>query len=116
MVDLVDDSEGDRKLVTRCLAGEGTAWEEIYGHFHTWFYAAIRGMLGLGGSALSRVGEIASRAWYVLVRKDGELLNRFDPAWDSRLGSFLRALAQGNPELLPHRVSPSNSRSYNSWP
>jgi DNA-directed RNA polymerase specialized sigma24 family protein len=92
--DVAGEAEGDRQLAERCLAGEVAAWEELYGSFHAPLCAAIRGMLGPGGCDLSRVDEIAARVWYALVRNDGELLNRFDPARDSRLGTFLRGLAR----------------------
>src|SRR5208282_5373118 len=81
-------------LAERCLSGEVAAWEEFYGRFHGPLCAAISGMLGPGGADLSRVDEIAARVWYALVRNDGELLNRFDPARHARLGAFLRGLAR----------------------
>jgi len=90
----MDDSQSDRLLAERCLAGEVAAWEELYGRFHRPLCAAISRMLGPGGSDLSRVDEIAARVWYALVRNDGELLNRFDPARHTRLGTFLRGLAR----------------------
>ena len=90
----MDDVETDRLLVKRCLAGEVAAWEELYGRFHAPLCASIRGMLGPGGCDLSRVDEVAARVWYELVRNDGELLDRFDPARDTRLGAFLRGLAR----------------------
>ena len=86
--------DADRRLAKRCVAGEVTAWEEMYGRFHESLCRAIRGMLGTGGSDLSRVDEIAARVWYALVRDDGELLNRFDPARHTRLAGFLRGLAR----------------------
>jgi hypothetical protein len=88
------DADTDRRLAKRCLAGEVAAWEEMYGHFHEPLCRAIRGMLGVGGSDLSRVDEIAARVWYALVRDDGALLDRFDPARHTRLGGFLRGLAR----------------------
>src|SRR5271165_2360258 len=88
------DVQHDRQLAERCLAGEVAAWEEFYGRFHGPLCAAVSGMLGPGGSDLSRVDEIAARVWYALVRNDGELLNRFDPARHARLGAFLRGLAR----------------------
>jgi len=88
------NAEADRELVKRCLAGEVAAWEEFYGEHHAPLCAAIRGMLGPGGFDLNRVDEIAARVWYELVRNDGELLDRFDPARDTRLGAFLRGLAR----------------------
>jgi hypothetical protein len=93
-VDLAGDAEADRLLAKRCLAGEVTAWEELYGRFHGPLCTAIGGMLGAGASDLSRVDEIAARVWYALVRNDGELLNRFDPARHTRLIGFLRGLAR----------------------
>ncbi len=92
--DPAGDCQADRLLVKRCVAGEVTAWEELYGRFHGILCAAIRGMLGPRGSDLSRVDEIAARVWYALVCNDGELLDRFDPARHIRLGGFLRGLAR----------------------
>jgi hypothetical protein len=92
--DSVGDARDDRQLAERCLSGEVAAWEEFYGRFHGPLCTAISGMLGPGGSDLSRVDEIAARVWYALVRDDGELLNRFDPARHARLGAFLRGLAR----------------------
>jgi hypothetical protein len=91
--DLVGDAQSDQLLVKRCLAGEVAAWEELYSRFHRPLCTAIRGMLGPGGSDLSRVVVIAARVWYALVRNDGELLNRFDPVQHTRLVGFLRGLA-----------------------
>ncbi len=78
----------------RCLSGEVAAWEELYGLFHGPLCRAIGGMLGSGGTDLSRIDEIAARVWYALVRNDGELLGRFDPARHTRLAGFLRGLAR----------------------
>jgi hypothetical protein len=93
-VDLADDSQGDRLLAKRCVSGEVAAWEELYGGFHGPLCKVIGRMLGPGGSDLSRVDEIAARVWYALVRNDGALLDRFDPARHTRLGGFLRGLAR----------------------
>ncbi len=92
--DVAGDAEGDRRLAERCISGEVAAWEELYGRFHGPLCRAISGMLGRGGSDLSRVDEIAARVWYALVRNDGALLGRFDPAQHTRLGGFLRGLAR----------------------
>ena len=92
--DLPGDPQDDRLLAERCLLGEVAAWEELYGRFHGPLCTAISGMLGAGGADLSRVDEIAARVWYALVRNDGELLARFDPARHTRLGGFFRGLAR----------------------
>ena len=88
------DPQADQRLAKRCVNGEVLAWEELYGRFHDPLCTAIRGMLGSGGADLSRIDEIAARVWYALVRDDGELLNRFDPARHTRLTGFLRGLAR----------------------
>ncbi len=87
----VSDPQADQRLAKRCVKGEVLAWEELYGRFHDPLCTAIRGMLGSGGADLSRIDEIAARVWYALVRDDGELLNRFDPARHTRLTGFLTA-------------------------
>jgi len=92
--ELTGSAEGDRQLAKRCLAGEVAAWEDLYGRYHEPLCRAIGGMLGAGGSDLSRVDEIAARVWYAVVKNDGELLDRFDPARHTRLGGFLRGLAR----------------------
>lgn len=92
--DVVGDAESDHRLAKRCLAGDVAAWEELYGRFHEPLCRSISSMMGSGGCDLSRVDEIAARVWYALVRNDGELLDRFDPARHTRLGGFLRGLAR----------------------
>jgi hypothetical protein len=94
VADVESDAESDRRLAKRCLAGEVDAWEDLYGRFHEPLCRAVRGMLGAGGSDPSRVDEIAARVWYALVRNDGELLDRFNPARHTRLIGFLRGLAR----------------------
>jgi DNA-directed RNA polymerase specialized sigma24 family protein len=93
-LDLEDGTETDRQLAKRCVAGEVAAWEEIYNRYHDSLCRAIRSMLGTGGADPSRVDEIAARVWYALVRNDGQLLSRFDPARHTRLAGFLRGLAR----------------------
>jgi len=92
--DSVSDSADDQQLAQRCFAGEVAAWAEFLDRFHGPLCTSLREILGRGGSDSSRVNEIASRVWYALVRNDGELLERFDPARHVRLGTFLRDLAR----------------------
>jgi hypothetical protein len=95
----VQESDGagahaDRLLVDRCLAGDVAAWEDLYNQCHFPLCAAIKSLLGPGYRDLNMIDEIAARVWYTLVRNDGELLDRFDPCQDLRLGTFLRGVAR----------------------
>ena len=93
-------SFADRLLVERCLAGEVAAWEELYLQCHEPMCMSIRAMIGSGLCDHNTVDEIAARVWYALVRNDGDLLSRFDPDLDLRLGTFLRGLARV--EMMQH--------------
>jgi len=87
-------AQADRSLVDHCLAGEVAAWEEIYCQCHDPLCAAIKTLLGPGFHDPNLVDDIAARVWYALVKNDGELLDRFDPRRDLRLGVFFRGLAR----------------------
>ena len=91
---------GRSLLVDRCLVGEVAAWEEIYRQCHDPLCASIKSLLGPGFHDLNLVDDIAARVWYALVKNDGELLDRFDPCRDLRLGVFFRGLARV--ELMQH--------------
>lgn len=87
--------QSDRALIDSCLAGQPAAWDALYHTCHDSLLAAIRRQLGPHKSRNAElVDEIAARVWFVLVRNDGELLNRFDPAFGVRLTSFLAAIAK----------------------
>jgi hypothetical protein len=87
-------SEADRVLADRCLMGEVIAWEELYRQCHDPLCASIRSLLGQGHHDQNLIDDIAARVWYAVVRNDGELLDRFDPSRDVRLGVFFRGLAR----------------------
>lgn len=87
-------ADADRLLVDRCLAGDVAAWEELYNQCHFPLCVAIKSLLGPGYRDLNLIDEIAARVWYALVRNDGELLDRFDPRQDLRVGTFLRGVAR----------------------
>ena len=88
------DARADRVLVDRCLAGDVAAWEQLYNQFHSPLCAAIKSLMSGHRSDPNVVDEIAARVWYALVKDDGQLLERFDPGRDLRLGAFLRGLAR----------------------
>lgn len=91
------DSAGlhaDGLLAKRCLAGEVSAWEELYAQCHEPLLVSTRIMLGGQSKDADLVDEIAARVWYALVAKDGELLSRYNPKRGARLVTFLRALAK----------------------
>jgi hypothetical protein len=87
-------ARADRALVDRCLNGEVTAWEDLYRQCHDPLCGAIKVLLGPGFHDPNLVDDIAARVWYALVKNDGELLDRFDPCRDLRLGVFFRGLAR----------------------
>ncbi len=87
-------AHADRLLVDRCLGGDVAGWEELYNQCHFPLCASIKSLLGPGYRDLNLIDEIAARVWYALVRNDGELLDRFDPCQDLRLGTFLRGVAR----------------------
>jgi len=84
----------DRRLVERCLAGDQQAWEELFEQRHWPLLRGVRTLLGPYGRDVHFVEEIAARVWYVLLRNDGEVLARYDPSRDSRLGAFLMGIAR----------------------
>jgi hypothetical protein len=87
-------AKADRLLVERCLAGDVPAWEKLYNQCHTPLCVSIKSLIGPTYCDPNLVDEIAARVWYALVRNDGQLLDRFDPSLDLRLGAFLRGLAR----------------------
>jgi hypothetical protein len=87
-------AQADRAMVDRCLLGEVDAWEELYRQCHDPLCASIAAMLGNGFHDPNLVDDIAARVWYALVKNDGDLLDRFDPCRDLRLGVFFRGLAR----------------------
>jgi hypothetical protein len=89
-----DAALADRRLVDRCVAGDVAAWERLYRQCHAPLCSAIGALVGQNCCDSNLIDEIAARVWYALVRNDGELLDRFDPSWNLRLGSFLRGLAR----------------------
>ena len=84
----------DRRLVDRCLAGDAQAWEQLFRSQHPPLLAAARHLLRGGGENADLVEEIAARVWYTLVRDRCRVLDRFDPAQDSRLETFLAGIAR----------------------
>jgi DNA-directed RNA polymerase specialized sigma24 family protein len=85
---------GDRRLVDRCLAGETTAWSELYQDCHPKLLAAVRTLLGSAGQDFSLVDEVAARVWYGLVKDGGALLSRFDDGRGCRLTTFVSSIAK----------------------
>ncbi len=88
------DLRADRELVTRCLAGEVAAWEQLYEECHDRLVRSISVMLGGEAIDSSLVEEISARVWYALVADDGEMLARYEPERGARLITFMRALAK----------------------
>ena len=99
--DAVADREADaaevsyeRALVERCLAGEVTAWEELYRRCHTPLCTAIKWMVVPACRDANLVDEIAARVWYTVVKDDAQLLERFDSQRDLPLTVFFWGLAR----------------------
>jgi len=90
----VSGAQADRLLVDRCLMCDVASWEEIYRQCHYPLRGSIKSLLGPGFHDPNLVDDIAARVWYALVKNDGELLDRFDPCRDLRLGVFFRGLAR----------------------
>ena len=88
----IDEPLQDQRLVDRCLAGDVSAWEDLYTQCHAPLLALIKGMLRSADTNL--IDEIAARVWYALVANDGALLTRFDPTRGNRLITFMRAIAR----------------------
>ena len=63
----------DRKLIDQCLAGEPTAWSQLYQACHEPLLVAIRAFLRDAAADTNLVDEIAARVWYAVVRHTGEL-------------------------------------------
>jgi len=88
------DLLADRELVSRCLAGDVAAWEQLYEECHDRLMVSISVMLGGEAIDSSLVDEISARVWYALVANDGEVLGRYEPERGARLITFMRALAK----------------------
>jgi hypothetical protein len=89
-----NDARADRALLDRCLAGDVSAWEKLYGKWHTPLCVAIKSLVSARYCDPNLIEEIAGRVWYALLRSGGELFDQFNPALDLRLGAFLRGVAR----------------------
>jgi DNA-directed RNA polymerase specialized sigma24 family protein len=84
----------DALLAKRCVEGDVQAWEQLYGDYHDRLIASARAMLAGKSCDPTLAEELATRVWYLLVVKDGELLLRYDASRGARLVTFLRALVR----------------------
>lgn len=91
---LADALRADARLAERCIAGEVAAWDELYGACHDRLLASIVALLGGRSDDPDLVDEIAAQVWYALVKDDGELLLRYDPARGARLMTFIQTVAK----------------------
>jgi DNA-directed RNA polymerase specialized sigma24 family protein len=89
-----NSAHADRRLIDRALAGDPTAWEALYQQCHRPLVTAIRAMLRGRAVDVNLVDELAARVWYAVVREQGELLTRFDPARGCRLTTYLATIAK----------------------
>ena len=90
----ISPAHADRQLIDLALAGDATAWEGLYQQCHRPLITAIRGMLRGRAVDTNLVDELAARVWYAVVREQGELLTRFDPARGCRLTTYLATIAK----------------------
>jgi RNA polymerase sigma factor (sigma-70 family) len=88
------DLESDRQLVAHCLAGDASAWEQLYRQCQRTLLFSIRLVLGPGGADDDLVEEIAAEVWASLIEEDGQQLRGFDPDRKTRLVTYLCHLAR----------------------
>lgn len=84
----------DARLAKRCIAGEVAAWDDLYTGCQDRLVASIVALLGGRSDDPDFIDEIAAQVWYALVKNDGELLLRFDPARGARLVTFIQTVAK----------------------
>jgi DNA-directed RNA polymerase specialized sigma24 family protein len=85
--------KADGLLAQRCIAGEVSAWEELYHKCHDPLRVSIRIQLGRSGSDSQLVDEMAARVWYALVDRDGLQLTKYKSSRGS-LMTFIRLIAR----------------------
>src|SRR5947209_1618306 len=82
----------ERKIVERCLAGDGDARQELFEQYDHGLRCSI-GRRMRRGSTEDVVAEIAARVWFALVRRNYCDLRRYD--WQrSSLANYLGQLAR----------------------
>lgn len=99
----------DRALVDRCVAGDVSAWTELYDQCHESLMAAISYALRPIQADPNVAEEIAARVWYNLVSNDAELLDKYDPNRGARLDTYMRVLASD--EIRRHFRSEKRRRN-----
>jgi RNA polymerase sigma factor (sigma-70 family) len=87
-------AEWDRRLVDRCLAANPDAWTELYQRYHRGLTAAVDLMFASCQLDADVIEEIVARVWYAVVANGAELLDRFDPARNCRLSTYLATIAR----------------------
>ncbi len=86
--------KSDRALVDRCLTGDVSAWEDLYGKCHPPLLLAIRVFLGRNASKQDLVEDIAAKVWFTVIDGQSKLLGRFDSGRGCRLTTFLAGVAK----------------------
>ncbi len=84
----------DARLAKRCVAGEVSAWEELYAQCHEPLLFSIEVMLGLGNADQNLVDELAARVWYALIKDDAKLLSKYDSRRGAQLITFIMSAAK----------------------
>jgi len=90
----------DGQLIERCLAGDVSAWSDIYREFHESLLVSIRRYLNRAGQDANLVEEIAARVWYSLIKNSFELLAKFDVSRGCRLSTYLSVVAKNETRVL----------------
>lgn len=93
-------AQRDCQLIHRCLAGDVSAWSEIYREFHDSLLVSIRRNLNRAGSDANLVEEIAARVWYSLIKNGFDVLAKFDVSRGCRLSTYLSIVAKNEIRLL----------------
>ena len=89
----------ERKLVDQCLAGEESAWNELFKTVHAPLMTVTKSLL-TSTTDDDLVDEVVGRVWYSLVAEPTSKLGRFNPARGCRLVTFLTAFAKN--EIRQH--------------
>ena len=87
------DVNGDAELVAACLRDEAGAWERLVDHVGGTVAAAVRRVLGIGGSpAPGDVDDCVAEVMAVLVANDRAVLRGY--RGDSKLTTWLYVIAR----------------------
>lgn len=92
---MADDAVGDdRYLVRRCADGDEEAWATFVDRYGPLLTGLARRMLSrrAGRAPNEDVDDVVAEVFLALLREDGLLLRRYDPAW--RLSTYLGVICR----------------------